>query len=121
MQRMFNFESEESSMSTIHLNIDHSEVKHCQLEPLQKPVTPQELAESSITILQVWGMGCPTCATRVHNALLALDGVVAVGVTLAQGLAFVRYDPIRVSPGALPDALAAISDGRHHYTAVVLE
>jgi copper chaperone CopZ len=94
---------------------------HCHLDPVNKPVTPQQLAMSTPTTLLVQGMGCPTCAMRVRNALLDMDGVLAVDIALERGLAFVRYDPAQLLPEALPDAVSAANDGRHCYTARVLD
>ena len=70
--------------------------------------------------LSVGGMGCPRCATRVRNGLLALPGVILAEVFLERGLAAAAYDPVQVSPEDLVRAVAgAGSDGRHRYWAEV--
>jgi copper chaperone CopZ len=98
----------------------HFSLHNCSLEPVDKPVTPQQLEKSITTTLLIGGMGCPTCAIRVRNALLGVNGVLSVDISLERGLACIRYNPAQVSPQALPDAVSAANDGRHCYTARVL-
>lgn len=89
-------------------------------DPVEKTADPATLARAATTFLLVQGMGCPVCAMRVHHSLLRLDGVLAVEVALAPGLARVRYDPALVSPDVLPEAVGAASEGRHRYSARLL-
>lgn len=66
-------------------------------------------------------MGCPTCALRVRNGLLRIDGVLVVDVVLSYGLAKVWYDPNRLQSETLPGLfLTFADDGQHHYTARIL-
>ncbi len=100
----------------------HSAEHHaCHVDPVDKTVDPQRLSHASLVHLLVRGMDGPTCAMRVRNVLLRVDGVLAVDVFLEQGMATVRYDPAQVKPSALPDALATADESGHHrYTARVL-
>ena len=64
-------------------------------------------------------MGCPTCATRVRNALLTTPGVIAADVRLDAQHASVVYDPAVTFPARLADAIAQIGRAsRHDYHAV---
>lgn len=93
----------------------------CHVDPVTKQADPSRLSDASIAYLLVSGMGCPACAMRVHNALLQLDGVLAVNVALERGVAQVHYDAKVVGPDHMPAAVdAAGQDGRHHYGAQVL-
>ncbi len=94
---------------------------HCYVAPNQKTATTEELSEAASVWLAVFGMGCPNCANRVRNSLLALDGVLDVSVSHVAGMAeiFFKQDAVRV-----PDLIAAVAqagkDGRHEYWAVAL-
>jgi copper chaperone CopZ len=97
--------------------MDH---ENCQVEPVEKPLDEAALADAMAAYLNVSGMGCPRCATRVRNGLLSLDGVLVVDVFLEQNVAAAAYDPQRVSPDDLVQAVAnSGNDGRHHYQAEV--
>jgi Cu+-exporting ATPase len=56
--------------------------------------------------IPVQGMTCATCVGRVEKALRALPGVEA-SVNLATERADVTYDPLRIKPSALPEAIKA--------------
>jgi P-type Cu+ transporter len=62
------------------------------------------VAERSHIVLPVEGMTCATCAGRVEKALTALPGVQAM-VNLSSEHADVQYDPARVAPDALAEAI----------------
>ena len=53
----------------------------------------------------VRGMTCGGCVASVRRVLEALPGVSKVDVTLQPGQATVAYDPARVTPEALRDAV----------------
>lgn len=99
----------------------HAHPRCCRLEPTSKAGSAQELATSKTAMLLIWGMGCPTCAMRVRNALLAMDGVLTVEIALDQGVALIRFDPDRVAAETLPDVLASVQEGHHRYAARVLD
>lgn len=100
---------------------NHAPRQGCHVDLIEKTVDPSEMDRAQPVFLSITGMGCPTCAKRVHNGLLQLEGVMAVDVTLESGLARVLYDPVQVTPDALPAAVSAAgNDGRHHYSARVL-
>lgn len=95
--------------------------QNCHVKPLQKPFDRQAFEVANAAILGVGGMGCPTCAMRVRNSLLRLDGVLRAEVFLKPGIATVAFDGPRV---ALNDLVAAVgaagNDGRHNYVAHLL-
>jgi copper chaperone CopZ len=96
--------------------------ENCYVEPLYKnmPSTAQMQNAKQVTLF-VSGMGCPNCATRVHNKLISLDGVFGVDVYLHMALAVVIYDTSVLSPDQLTGAVAqAGNDGRHDYRAQLL-
>lgn len=96
--------------------------ENCYVEPIYKDaVNAEELRNADSALLAVWGMGCPNCATRVRNSLLALEGVLGADVYLNMALAEVRYNGRKVSPDALVDAVSrAGNDGRHEYRAQLI-
>jgi P-type Cu+ transporter len=61
-------------------------------------------AETEHIVLPVKGLTCATCARRVEKALGALPGVQA-SVNLASEWADVHFDPARVNPGAIAEAV----------------
>jgi copper chaperone CopZ len=61
--------------------------------------------DSHTVQLPVQGMSCGSCARSVQRKLAATPGVVRAVVSLEQGSAEVEYDPGRVQPDALKDAV----------------
>ncbi|MFZ1057752.1 MAG: heavy-metal-associated domain-containing protein, partial [Candidatus Rokuibacteriota bacterium] len=51
------------------------------------------------------GMHCAGCVSKVEAAIGALGGVAQVVVSLEPGLARVRFDPSRVEPAAIAEAI----------------
>ncbi len=95
--------------------------QNCHVEPTQKVVNVEDLSEARIVVLEVFGMGCINCGTRVRNGLLALEGVVSADVDWEQGLAYVDYVPAKTNVDAILSAVAgAGKDGRHNYHAEVV-
>lgn len=95
--------------------------QNCHVDPVEKPLDKQALESAQAAILGVAGMGCPTCAMRVRNGLLQLDGVLLTQIFLEQGVAAVAFDDGRIAADALVAAVgAAGNDGRHHYVAHIL-
>jgi copper chaperone CopZ len=91
----------------------------CHVTPAEKPIEAGALERSEAALLTIEGLGCPRCAARVRNGLLAVDGVVAAMVDHEAGSAAVAFDPELVSTHHLVDAVrAAGDDGRHSYRAV---
>ena len=65
------------------------------------------------TTLQIRGMSCGHCVKGVTKALAGLDGVQVEQVQI--GSATVQYDPAKVTPGAMREAVA---DEGYEVTAV---
>src|SRR5487761_904988 len=61
-------------------------------------------AEGAHVVLPIEGMTCATCAGRVEKALSALPGVKAT-VNVSSEQADVQFDPARVAPAALAEAV----------------
>jgi copper chaperone CopZ len=95
--------------------------ENCHVDPIQKEPSSEELASNEATSLAIRGMGCPNCAMRVRNSLLALEGVSTAYVDHAIGLANVMFNPNMAS---IADIVKAVSDaggdGRHEYFARAL-
>lgn len=92
---------------------------NCDVEPVQKTATSEEREMVRRILLTVRGMGCPNCAMRVHNSLVALNGVVNAYVDHVTGTAEVEFNSQMVAVPALVGAVAkAGNDGRHEYSAV---
>ena len=66
-------------------------------------------------IISIEGMTCATCAGRVEKALTAIPGVQAA-VNLASEQADVSFDPVRVRPTALIEAISSAGYGVAHET-----
>ena len=96
--------------------------ENCYVEPIyETAVSAQQLQQADRATLDIRGMGCQNCVTRVRNSLLATEGVYGVDVYLNMALAEVMYDSKRVLPKQLLEAVAqAGNDGRHEYRAQLL-
>ena len=92
--------------------------EQCQVDPIEKASSLNDVNDARIARLKVDGMGCVNCGTRVRNGLLALEGVVSADVDWQSGLALVDYVPAKTTVDALVHAVSAAgNDGRHHYRA----
>jgi copper chaperone CopZ len=93
----------------------------CHVEPVHKTATAEELEQSTLIFLAVFGMGCPRCAMRVRNSLLTITGVSNAYVDHLAGMAQVVFNPVLTTVPALLDAVTrAGGDGRHNYWAAYL-
>jgi copper chaperone CopZ len=93
----------------------------CHVERVTRIPEPPSNPDSQTVTLAVSGMGCPTCATRVYNALMLVPGVLDVDVSLERALARVVFDAARIDGVDLVAAVAAAgSDGRHQYRGVLV-
>lgn len=63
------------------------------------------VAGSATTTLRVGGMSCASCRVAVRTALSKLDGVKDAKVDMANKSATVEYDPSKVTPQQLVDAV----------------
>lgn len=94
---------------------------NCYVEPAQKMVAVDENQNLATINLTVWGMGCPNCAVRVRNGLLALKGVVKADVNHTTGSAVVEVNSQMVTPADLINAVfQAGQTSQHEYTAMLL-
>ena len=57
------------------------------------------------TEIKISGMSCAHCVARVEKSLKDLDGVKEVKVDLETGKATVKYNPKKVEPSKLEDAV----------------
>lgn len=62
-------------------------------------------ARTATVALRVEGMTCSTCKVAVRTALSKLDGVKDANVDVAQKSATVEYDPTKLSPQQMVDAV----------------
>jgi copper chaperone CopZ len=93
---------------------------NCHVEPITKKPALNELQNLRVAFLDVWGMGCPNCATRVQNSLLLVDGVADARVDHRIGKAQVAFNPAIVTDDDLVAAVVrAGGDGRHEYGAAI--
>jgi len=89
------------------------------VDPVHKAVDPGLFDRSATAFLAVSGMGCPTCAARVRNALVTTEGVVEAEVDHGSGLAVVSYLPEAVDVDGMARAVTLAAAGTHHtYEAV---
>jgi heavy metal translocating P-type ATPase len=80
------------------------------------PLVEQEGPSVATAELELGGMHCSACATRIQRALGRLPDVVSASVNLATTRAYVAYDPDRLDPEAL---CHAVSDTGYTATPVV--
>ncbi len=71
---------------------------------------PAEQEEHPLTTaeLELGGMHCSACATRIQKSLGRLPAVASASVNLATARAFVAYDPARLSPEELCQAVSDV-------------
>lgn len=94
---------------------------NCHVEPAQKTATTEENQNLTTVTLTVFGMGCPNCAIRVRNGLLALNGVVHAQVSHATGRAIVEANAQMVTPADLVRAVFQTGQAcGHEYSAMLL-
>ena len=94
----------------------------CHVTPITKMVSQDRLSRASTAFLLIGGMECPTCALRVRNGFLQIEGVLAADVVLSSAIAKVWFDANVVQPDVLVSGLPAFTeDGRHYYSADILE
>ncbi|MCZ6480415.1 MAG: heavy metal translocating P-type ATPase [candidate division NC10 bacterium] len=58
--------------------------------------------------IKIGGMQCSFCAESIRKALMQMDGVGEVGVSLSHEEALVQYDPEKVTPGELWDTVRSL-------------
>ncbi|NOZ72118.1 MAG: heavy-metal-associated domain-containing protein [Chloroflexi bacterium] len=103
------------------ISVQTPQESKCHVPRYSKHVDVNDLAHAYSAFLFVQGMGCPSCAMRVHNSLLELEGVLFVEVDLERALVHVLFNPSRAIVPSLASAVAAAgNDGRHHYTGQLL-
>jgi copper chaperone CopZ len=99
-----------------------NEQDNCYVEPLEKHLDEEPLSKATVAYLAVGGMGCPSCAMRVRNGLLGLDGVLLVEVQLERGIAAAAFDQNKINSNDLLRAVASAgNDGRHNYSAQLIQ
>lgn len=87
---------------------------HCTM-PATQTAAATAPADGAKATLDVSGMTCGSCASKVQTALLGIEGVKAATVDVTTGKAEVTYDAAKTSP----DKLAAAITAGGHYTAKV--
>lgn len=68
---------------------------------------PLEAQASATVTLHVDGMHCATCPITVRVAATRLAGVTSAMVNMEQASAVVVYDPARVTPAQIIEAIAS--------------
>ena len=86
----------------------------CHVEPIESDVDREALLAAEQAHLAVAGMGCPKCAHRVRNTLVAVPGVVAVEVDADRAVATVWYTAGKTDVNDLVRGVARASEGTHH-------
>lgn len=94
----------------------------CHVDPIQKISSDEEQRKTKAVMLNLRGVGCSNCATRIHNQLLLLNGVLDVYVDHGRSIARVVFNPDLVAVSKLLDAVErAGGDKMHEYQAEVDE
>lgn len=83
-----------------------------------KTALEEERMAEVYVVLAVWGMRGPSCAIRVRQSLVLLDGVIEAYVDYLVGMAEVLFDPMAVNVQELIEAVTrAGGDERYEYGA----
>ena len=91
----------------------------CHVDPVRRRVSEEERGAAQVRYLAVAGMGCPNCANRVRNGLMATSGVVDVQMDLPSALAKIWYDREATTLDDLVSAVGEAGRNTHHrYLAV---
>lgn len=69
--------------------------------------TPRPTTSTAVIAIPVDGMACRRCATRLHDTLAAIDGVVDAEVSLEHKRLVVHFNAGRLSPDTLASAIDA--------------
>lgn len=93
---------------------------NCHVEPISRQPEPEELEDLTDTMLLISGMGCPSCAMRVQNALVAERGVIDAQVDHVSGRALVRHNHAMVHPRDLIALVHSASNRSGHRYAAAL-
>lgn len=94
-------------------------MSQCHIEPFEKPVDNAALSKATVAYLEVSGIGCERCVTRVANSLLRTAGILACAFN--GNIVAVAYDDQTQIIDNLIEAVAAAgNDGRHIYKAAFL-
>ena len=94
---------------------------NCHVEPIRKTALDHVIQNANRILLSISGLGCQTCAARVRNSLVSLDGVHDAEVLLNMRMAEIYFDEKKVSAAELIQAVAgAGNDDRHRYLAEVI-
>lgn len=67
--------------------------------------TPASEVKPAVITIQIEGMTCDACAVSVRKALKQRDGVKSVEVSFKKKRAIVKYDPEKVTPEQLAEAI----------------
>ncbi len=67
-----------------------------------------DAASLATTRLRVEGMTCASCEVSIRVAAEKLDGVASASVDYATGTAEVRYDPARLTPNRIAEAISTL-------------
>ena len=78
----------------------------CCSTEAQAEARPAQATQSATSVtLEVEGMTCASCAFTVRTALKKLDGVKEAKVSKAENQAVVDFDPAKVTPQQMVDAI----------------
>ena len=95
--------------------------RQCHVIRFSKEVVLGEAEQIQAITLNVTGMGCVNCATRVHNSLIDHPGVVTAEFSHVTGKAQVTYVPAKVTVSQLIGMVAQAGDHWHTYRAALFE
>jgi heavy metal translocating P-type ATPase len=76
--------------------------------PTKAPAPPDEEPTLATVELELGGMHCSACATRIQRSLGRLPAVASASVNLATTRAFVSYDPVALSTAELCQAVSDV-------------
>jgi heavy metal translocating P-type ATPase len=76
--------------------------------PTKAPAPSQEESSLATVELELGGMHCSACATRIQRSLGRLPAVASASVNLATTRAFVSYDPVALSTEELCQAVSDV-------------
>lgn len=57
--------------------------------------------------LNITGLDCPTCAGHLETVIKGINGVTKVTMLLVEQQAVILYDPVKTTPAAIRESIAA--------------
>ena len=92
-------------ITSLSLGVSLTLCPSCSTKAQAEVPSAQATQSATSVTLEVEGMTCASCAFTVRTALKKLDGVKEAKVSKAENQAVVDFDPAKVTPQQMVDAI----------------